>query len=80
MINYKNRSFKDFIDLFDHMVNKGFNVNYRVFPHSQIYYIRYSLQQKFNRPFTLKQTKEYLAEELALNHITLLHKQDEECI
>ena len=62
--------FKNYIDLLDHMIRIG-SVNEKLFPHSKFFYIRYHLQEKFNRRFTIKEVKQLITEELASHHITL---------
>ena len=70
MISYKNIQFKNYIELLDYMIRNE-SVNIRAFPHSKFFYIRYHLQEKFNRRFTIKKVKELIAEELALKTIKL---------
>jgi hypothetical protein len=62
--------FKNYINLLDYMIHRG-SVNEKAFPHSKFFYIRYHLQEKFNRRFTIKAVKQLITEELALKNITL---------
>lgn len=72
MISYKNKQYKDYLELFISFVQKDEYFNYHIFPHSQYFYIRALLQREFpNKKFTIRQIREIIAEELRLKTITL---------
>ena len=71
VMRYKENTFKDYIELLDYMIRVEERVNENLFPGSNIFYIRYHLQEKFNRRFTIKEVKQLITEELASHHITL---------
>jgi hypothetical protein len=71
VMRYKENTFRDYIELLDYMIRVEEHVNEKLFPGSNIFHIRYHLQEKFNRRFTIKAVKQLITEELALKNITL---------
>lgn len=75
MIRYNNNTYTDYLDLMYFLIRNNNELDHKLFPHSSIYFIRYHLQEKFNRKFSLKEVKKLLAEELALGTITRLNEK-----
>jgi len=73
MINYKNVLYKDYVDLLYSIIKADDQeFSERIFPHSQYFYIRAALQEKFpNQKWTVRKVKQIIDEELALKTITL---------
>lgn len=80
-ISYKEKVFPDYIDLMYYIIRNENEIDPRLFPNHFVYFIKYHLQEKFNKRFTLKEVSKLLAEELALGTITLyIENESKECI
>jgi len=80
-IKYKEKIFSDYVELMYHIIRSDNEIDPRLFPNHFVYFVRYALQEKFNKKFTLKEVSKLLAAELALGTITLYdEKESKECI
>lgn len=76
-VTYLNHKFSSYLDLFYYMVNlQGENAPYpRFIPEEKYLFIYFLLRDKFpEREWSIPIVKQFLAEELALHHITLYDK------
>jgi len=62
MIKYKNKEFKDYIQLYDFMINIQKAVEEKYFLHSNNFYIRDLLKQKFKQSFEVRHIRNLLKE------------------
>lgn len=77
MIVYAEKRFKGYLEFFYYLINRdNDNIQERLFEYSYIWYCRAALEHKFNRRFTLQQTKQLIKQELALKTITLKNEKD----
>ncbi len=76
MIQYKDITFPDYVDLMYYIIRKDNDLDPRLFPSHTTFFVRAALQDRFNKKFALKEVKRLLAEELALGYITLLDEKE----
>lgn len=60
MINYKNKKFTNYIDLEDYMIRIERCVNEKLFTHSYNIYIKYLLENKFKKEFSVTEIRHLL--------------------